>query len=183
LSEQLQLRRDTAANVAAATGAQGEPWVDTTNNRLIVNDGATAGGWAAAKLSEVGAGATLANAATAAHGGSIQFGILEGAVTGLSGASVTTSVDIPANCIVFAVGMRVTTTITGPTSFEVGVSGNATQFGSGLSLSAGSTNYGLIGPTAFYSSTPVVLTATGGNFTAGAVRLSICYALCNPSIS
>ncbi len=53
MSEQLQLRRGTAANVAASTGAQGEVFVDTTNNRLVVQDGATAGGFAAAKLSEV----------------------------------------------------------------------------------------------------------------------------------
>jgi hypothetical protein len=49
---QMQLRRDTAANVAAFTGAQGECVVDTTNDRIVVNDGSTAGGWAAAKLAE-----------------------------------------------------------------------------------------------------------------------------------
>jgi len=34
MSTQVQLRRDTAANIAAFTGAQGEVVVDTTNNRL-----------------------------------------------------------------------------------------------------------------------------------------------------
>jgi hypothetical protein len=53
MSEQLQLRRGTAAQIAAFTGAQGEAIVDTTNNRLVVQDGATAGGFPAAKLSEV----------------------------------------------------------------------------------------------------------------------------------
>ena len=53
MSEQLQLRRGTAAQVAAFTGAAGETVIDTTNNRLVVNDGATVGGFAAAKLSEV----------------------------------------------------------------------------------------------------------------------------------
>ena len=53
MSEQLQLRRGTAANIAASTGAQGEVFADTTNNRLVLQDGATAGGFAAAKLSEV----------------------------------------------------------------------------------------------------------------------------------
>ncbi len=53
MSEQLQLRRGTATQVTAFTGAQGETVVDTTNNRLVVQDGATAGGWPAAKLSEV----------------------------------------------------------------------------------------------------------------------------------
>jgi hypothetical protein len=49
---QVQYRRDTAANVAAFTGAAGEMVVDTTNHRLVVQDGATAGGYPAAKLSE-----------------------------------------------------------------------------------------------------------------------------------
>jgi len=53
MTEQLQLRRGTASQVAAFTGAQGELVVDTTNNRAVVNDGATAGGWPAAKLVEV----------------------------------------------------------------------------------------------------------------------------------
>ncbi len=53
MTEQLQLRRGTATQVAAFTGAQGEIVVDTTNNRAVVNDGSTAGGWPAAKLAEV----------------------------------------------------------------------------------------------------------------------------------
>ena len=52
MTEQLQLRRGVAAQVAAFTGAAGEVVVDTTNNRLVVQDGATAGGFAAAKLVE-----------------------------------------------------------------------------------------------------------------------------------
>ncbi len=53
MSEQLQLRRGTAAQLASFTGAQGEAVVDTTNNRIVANDGSTAGGWPAAKLAEV----------------------------------------------------------------------------------------------------------------------------------
>ena len=80
-----------------------------------------------------------------------------------------------------SVGCRVTTTITGATSFSVGVSGTPGQFGSGLGVSAGVSNFGLIGPTAFYAATSLLLTAAGGSFTAGAVRLSIHYMLCPPS--
>ena len=183
MSEQLQLRRGTATNIASFTGAQGECVVDTTNNRIAVHDGATLGGWSAAKLSEVGAGSLLATAAIAPHGGNVQIGVIEQLVSGLSGASVNAPVQIPANCIVFAVSARVTTAISGAASWELGVSGALNQFGSSLSLSAGSTNDGLIGPTAFYSATTLVLTAAGSNFTAGAVRLSICYMLANPSTS
>ena len=184
MSEQLQLRRGTAAQVAAFTPQQGEAIVDTTNNRLCVGDGATAGGWPAAKLSEVCSGANALNTAAAApNGASIQLGVLETLVSGLSGASVTASLDIPANCIVFAVGARVVTAIAGATSYEAGYGTGATlsAFGSLLNVAAGSTNYGLVGPTAFYSATPLILTAAGGSFTAGAVRLSIHYMLCGPS--
>jgi hypothetical protein len=47
MSVQVQLRRDTYANVAANHGAAGEVFVDTTNQRLVVQDGATAGGFPA----------------------------------------------------------------------------------------------------------------------------------------
>ena len=72
------------------------------------------------------------------------------------------------------------TAIIGAPSYEVGVSGNLTQFGSALAIAAGSTNYGIIGPTAFYSATTLTITATSGSFT-GEVRLSIAYMLANPS--
>jgi len=52
MSVQVKRRRDTAANVAAYTGASGELVVDTTNNRVTVHDGVTAGGWPAATLSD-----------------------------------------------------------------------------------------------------------------------------------
>lgn len=51
---QRQLRRGSAAEMATFTGVPGEVVVDTTNNRVVVQDGTTAGGWPAAKLSEVG---------------------------------------------------------------------------------------------------------------------------------
>lgn len=150
----------------------------------MVGDGATAGGWAAAKLAEVCSAANSFNtAAQAANGANIQFGVLETLVSGMSGATITAGVQIPANSIVFAVGAYVETTITGTTSYEVGVSGNLSQFGSGLSLPAGSNHPGLIGPMAFYAATSLILTAAGSNFTAGAVRLSIHYMLCGPSTS
>jgi hypothetical protein len=281
LSEQLQLRRGTVTQVNAFTGAAGEVVMDTTNNRLVVNDGLTVGGTPLAKLSEVqtnsrtlvsdaaytvlvtdrmvaytaltaarvvtlpassvfplgtrlvvidesgscsvtktltlnaagsdaidGAASAvvnqaygfiglesngmghwtiidqgfmpaLANIAAAAHGANIQIGVLEMLVT-LAGSSTNASLQIPANCIVMAVGARVLTTITGAASYEVGVAGNLSQFGSTLSTTVGSTNFGLIGPTAFYVATTLTITAAGA-FTGGQVRLSISYMLANPS--
>jgi hypothetical protein len=45
MSEQLRIRGDIAGNVAAYTGPSRETVVDTTNNRLVVQDGVTPGGW------------------------------------------------------------------------------------------------------------------------------------------
>lgn len=42
---QVQLRRGTATQVAAFTGAVGEVTPDTTNRRLVLHDGTTLGGW------------------------------------------------------------------------------------------------------------------------------------------
>jgi Major tropism determinant N-terminal domain len=49
MSVQVQLRRDTYANIMAATvpGAAGEVYVDTTNQRLVVNNGSLIGGFPA----------------------------------------------------------------------------------------------------------------------------------------
>ncbi|MGO9390638.1 hypothetical protein [Rhodoblastus sp.] len=275
MSVQVKRRRDSAANVAAYTGAQGELIVDTTNDRLTVHDGATAGGFAAAKLSEVitngrtpvsdvaytvlatdrsvvytaltaaraialpsaasfptgtpltifdeSGNCSTANALTITANGSdkingastaavatpsgfialqsngagkwtiidqafgagaqqqvaqgdngaaIQFQVIEQTVT-LSGASTTASVPIPGNCIVLACGMRVLSAVTGAPSFGIGVSGSASQFGSALSISAGATNYGIVGPYGCYSATSLIVTATSGSFTGGTLRLSL----------
>jgi hypothetical protein len=51
---QVQYRRGTSSQVATFTGAQGEMVADTTSNRLVLQDGATAGGWPVAKLVDVG---------------------------------------------------------------------------------------------------------------------------------
>jgi hypothetical protein len=50
---QTQFRRDTAANIALATPTAGEPFYDTTNKRLGVGDGATAGGKPHASANDV----------------------------------------------------------------------------------------------------------------------------------
>ena len=176
MSVQVKHRRDIAANIAAFTPAQGELIVDTTNNRIIVGDGATAGGFAAAKLSEAGA-------AFGANGSALRLNVAEIALTGLSGATVTATNAIPAGALVIACAARVTTAITGATSFSAGYTGSTSAFGSGLPIAAGSINNGLIGPNPFYSATNLILSATGGNFSGGAVRLSLMYLSVTPPTS
>ena len=120
--------------------------------------------------------AALATLAQGPAGAQVQFGVLEQLVT-LSGASTSSTIQIPNRAIVFAVSARTVTAVTGAPSYGVGVSGNATQFGGALGIAAGSTNSGIIGPTGFYSPTPLVITPTSGSFTGGTVRIAIQYAL------
>ena len=279
MAQQLQLRNGTVSQVAAFTGALAELVVDTTNTRLVLQDGATAGGRAMAletsrSISEVNATATItdrqiaysaitaartvtlpaasaypagatlsiidesgfcsatdtitiaragsdtingatsaaiasayasielesngsngwvilnhtsppasATLAQSANGALAQLVILEQVVSALSGASVNAGTQIPAGALVFACSARVTTAITGATSFSVGYTGSASAFGSSLSISAGSTNEGLIGPLPIYSATNLILTSAGGSFSAGAVRLSLSYLMFTPPTS
>jgi hypothetical protein len=278
LSEQLQLRAGTASQVAAFTGALAECVVDTTNNRIVVNDGSTVGGWAAAKLVEtvtntrtavsdaaygvlatdrmvaytalnasravslpassayptgtrllivdesgdaspsiqinvtpngtdtvdgVNAAVPIQSAygylglesnqsggwaivdgvwsstvlANGVHGSQSLYGVIELSSSALtSGSSYTFTNAIPANCIVLGCSLRITTAITGSggmSSVELGYTGSLSAFGSALPLTSGTTNVGLIGPTAFYAATNIVLTPNAGSFTAGAVRIAL----------
>ena len=308
MSEQLQLRRGTQAQLASFVGAQGEPTPATDTMRLHIHDGATAGGWphalesrsavadanyavkitdrqvaytalTAARTASLPAAAayptgavlliidesgacsasktitisragadtingassaaisqaygfvaiesnganawtivdqsgfnTLAAPGVASFGGSVgigtaspgapldvlgslqthggygstlQMGVIEDTIA-CSGASSLSSQQIPNRAIVLAVSTRVVTAIAGATSFNVdaatgsggGAGGSSGQFGGNLGVSAGSTNIGVIGPTAWYAASAVKLTANGGNFTGGQVRVAIQYLLC-----
>jgi hypothetical protein len=180
---QVQYRRGTASQVASFTGAQGELVVDTTNNRVVVQDGATAGGFAAAKLTDVGT-------VTGVHGSSVQIGVIEDLIT-CSGASSVSTAAIPNRAIVLAVSTYVATAITGATSYNVDATTSASggsgttagQFGSSLGIAAGSNNSGVIGPTAWYATSTIKLTAQGGSFTGGTVRVGIQYVLCGAPTS
>ena len=53
MSVQVRRRREAAAFLSTYVGAQGELLVDTTNNRVQIHDGATPGGWPAARLADI----------------------------------------------------------------------------------------------------------------------------------
>ena len=72
---QLQFRRGTQSQMASFTGAAGETNVDTTNNRIVVQDGTIAGGWprrgcsrSAAAFSINSRNATIWTCGSARHG-------------------------------------------------------------------------------------------------------------------
>ena len=115
--------------------------------------------------------------AKGATGSAVTIASVEELLSGFTGASVTSSIAIPDRAIVLGVSTRTVTAISGATSYDCGIAGTPSKFGGSLGIAAGSTNVGVIGPQAFYSATPIVLTANGGSFTGGAVRVAIQYLL------
>ncbi len=103
--------------------------------------------------------------------------VVEEWLSGLTGASVTSTITIPDRAIALAVSTRTVTAITGATSYDCGIAGTPAKFGDTLRVAAGSTNIGVIGRQAFYAPTPMLLTANGGSFTGGDVRIAIQYLL------
>lgn len=108
-------------------------------------------------------------------GGQTLCGILEADVAVSPGPDVVSSLVIPGNVVVLGVTARVLTSLTGTLStWQLGVAEDPVRFGSGLGLAAGSFALGLSGvPTANYTPTPVLLSASGGAFDAGVVRVAV----------
>lgn len=94
-----------------------------------------------------------------------------------AGAASTTAQQIGSGAMVFAVTARVLSDITGTLgSWELGTVGAEDRFGSGLGLSAGSYARGMLSqPLTYYGAAPLVLTAQGGSFAGGAVRIAVHY--------
>ena len=97
-------------------------------------------------------------------------------VIGVGATSVTTGL-IPQYALVQAVTARVTQTITGAaTAWKLGVAGADNRYASGMGTAAGTWLIGPTGaPTAYYADTPLVLTAEGGDFAGGTVRIAVHY--------
>lgn len=91
----------------------------------------------------------------------------------LSGSVVASSIVIPDRAICLAVASRTVAAVTGASSYQVGIAGEASKFGSLLGVALGASNIGVIGPQAFYADTPLRITAQGGSFTGGRVRLAL----------
>jgi hypothetical protein len=96
-------------------------------------------------------------------------------LTALSGATATTSGLIPAGAFLLGVSIRVTTLVAGPTDFDVGDGTDADRFAATVALAAGTTKTpadATADPTGWAAAArEVTLTANGGNFTSGAVRV------------
>lgn len=117
-------------------------------------------------------------AAISPNGAGLRFQVLEFDHVISAGATNATATLIPANAMVFGVTGRVTDTITGAlTSWELGADGSSNRYGSGLGLVVSSYVRGVLGsPLTGYSAMPLDLTAVGGDFAGGTVRLAVHYA-------
>ncbi|MBF9060021.1 hypothetical protein HKCCSP123_12590 [Rhodobacterales bacterium HKCCSP123] len=94
-----------------------------------------------------------------------------------AGSSVATPVVIPARAIIFGVTGRVTDTITATaTAWDLGVAGDTGRFGTGLGVSLNSWVSGPAAPIVYWSPSALEITAQGGVFAGGALRLIVHYA-------
>ncbi len=93
------------------------------------------------------------------------------------GASSVAAGLLPGGSVVYGVTGRVVDAITGTaTGWKLGVSGSVDRYGSGLGVDLNAWASGLTSqPLAYYSDTDVVLTAEGGDFGGGIVRLAVHY--------
>ncbi len=117
----------------------------------------------------------LGAATLSAHGAVTIERIVEFEHVITAGASNQTSVVIPSGTQVIGVTGRVIEAITGSLgAWSLGVSGGVDRYGSGLGLAVGSWVRGLTSsPLTYWADTPLELTAEGGSFAGGRVRLAI----------
>jgi hypothetical protein len=119
-----------------------------------------------------------AGAMTLSPGGaSLAMRALEMDVSLTAGTSVIAALAFPERAIAFGVTGRVIEAITGTAgAWSLGVAGETARYGSGLGLALNSWVNGPGAPQVAWSETPLVLTAEGGDFAGGTVRLVAHYA-------
>ena len=120
--------------------------------------------------------------ATATFKGS-QLTIVEGDHEVGTGPYSETGFLIPDRAIVLGVTGIVIEAVTGAASWKLGVADDPARYGNSLGVAEGSTVIGPSGtPCAYYGATPLRVTAQGGDFTGGKLRLAIhCLELVGPA--
>ncbi|PHR59882.1 MAG: ribonuclease III [Robiginitomaculum sp.] len=137
---------------------------------LLVHDGSV---WQTLFAQSSG-GSFLLNQSAA--GAANSFAILEEELA-LIGAFTDSTIQIPDRAIVFAVSSRTTQAVTGAASYDCGLASDVSKYGGALSVLIGATNSGVTGSTAFYADTAIRISANGGSFTGGKVRIALHFAL------
>lgn len=157
-----------------------EGWTawDAAAGELLVR---AAAGWTplAEALDLVRRGPDVA-VARAPHGSGLRMVVREELLAGLAGPSVETSLVFPERALVLGVSARVVEAISGATGFDLGVAGEPARFGADLGTAAGATHAGAIAPPIVSADVPVRLTALGGDFAGGAVRIALHHLALDP---
>lgn len=93
-----------------------------------------------------------------------------------SGSTSETTPFIPDKAVVLGVTARVIAEIGGPASWSLGVNGSADRYGSGIGVGLNAYVSGVTGsPLTYYGGSTLLLTAEGGAFNGGTVRLVVHY--------
>ena len=114
--------------------------------------------------------------AVSSRGAALRWRVIEFDHAVVPGATNTTSVEIPAHAQVAGVTGRVVVALAGAglTGWKTGVGGADNRYGSGLGTGLNSYLVGLSGtPVTYYEATPLLLSAEGGTFSAGVIRLAL----------
>lgn len=124
-----------------------------------------------------GSGWVLGALSLSPHGAGLMAGVAELDHVIGDGAISTTAVLIPSHAMVIGVSARVVEAITGTlATWMLGNAGAPDRFGSELSLGQGSWARGMLSqPMTFWAPEALVLTAAGGGFASGTVRLAVHY--------
>ena len=88
------------------------------------------------------------------------------------GSDNTLAVDLPAKTVILAITMSVLETVTGTLSgFSVGHDWSTDRYANGLSLNQGAQHMGIRAPGIYFNDQDVQLTAEGGDFAGGKLRV------------
>ncbi len=111
------------------------------------------------------------------HGAGMLAGQLSEDVSLTAGSVVNTSMVIPTGAMVIGVTARVLNTITGSlTSWALGNADSLNRYGQNLGKAEGSWSRGILSaPMTFWTPAPIRLSATGGQFAGGQVRVVLHY--------
>lgn len=139
-------------------------WVDDEASLLTYREGEWRGGGAKTILGQTPSGAQMA-----IHSVEIEHVIS-------AGTTNETSLLIPNKAMVFGLTSTVTAAIVGPSDWALGVGADHFRYGNGLGVAEASSGVGISSaPLTYWSDTPIVVRANGGDFVSGALRLSLSY--------
>ncbi len=126
---------------------------------------------------------SAAGGPASAHGATTRMTIVEGDHVLAAGTTSEPDFVIPDRAVVLGVTGRVVEAVTGASSWHLGVAADPLRYGNYIDIAPGSTVVGVSGmPCAYYDATPLVVTAEGGAFTGGKLRLAIhCLELTGPA--